>query len=317
MNPSHDRRPALATSFSTPNIFCRPFVPPPAPVVYVNGWNGVGKETVSECLTLLLGKDKSLLIDVRSVGWDSFEDRCRGSTNRTHTPQHKQQHKHQHEYNSLLTPEHPRYLSFDIDYGVNNSIFSSSSSSASSPSCTRQQSTSPSCTSRPTSASSDSTSLTTNSTISPLPTPTKSSENLTRLLSHPSNRARIAVLPACAPDTPGGRATLRTFEAAASRAGRLFVPVALTCAPGEHARRIGTGPGMGLGMGLGWAKGQGLAMPMSKGLTVDITCVTPFEAALQIVEFVRGLQAEWDAELCTRGEGTESAPADSLECERG
>jgi hypothetical protein len=76
---------------------------------------------------------------------------------------------------------------------------------------------------------------------------------------------------------------------------------------------IGTGPRMGLGMGVGWAKGQGLATPMStKGLTMDVTSVTPFEAALQIVEFVRGLQAELDAELSSMGESTEM-PADRLD----
>ncbi|KAK3309520.1 uncharacterized protein B0T15DRAFT_488243 [Chaetomium strumarium] len=360
MSPAQTRRPALATSFSTHNIFCRPIIPPPAPVVYVNGWDGVGKGTVSECLTLLLGRDKSLLIDVRSVGWDSVEEGRRGSTPRTNASPQKQHDQHPH---FLLTPEHPRYSSFETDYGVNSIASPSLCQSPSSPSSTNQSA------SRPTSLCSSSSSLfttTTTTTTTNTTTATKatiisttttttpewttpcSSENLTRLLSHPANRYRIAVLPTCAPDTPGGRATLRTFEAAASRAGRLFVPVALTCSPATHAQRIcgrsagglaadsaagttsgsgasrmmrlhlhrrgiGTGPGMGMGMGVGWTNGQGLATSMStRALTVDTSSVTPFETALQIVEFVRALQAELEAELCSMGESTNKMPTNSL-----
>ncbi|KAK3341772.1 hypothetical protein B0T25DRAFT_617159 [Lasiosphaeria hispida] len=47
-----------------PDVFGRPMAPPPAPLVYINGWPGVGKEAVAGCLTLLLGADKSFLVDV-------------------------------------------------------------------------------------------------------------------------------------------------------------------------------------------------------------------------------------------------------------
>lgn len=33
-----------------------------APVVWINGWPGVGKQTVAECLALLLGNDKATLV---------------------------------------------------------------------------------------------------------------------------------------------------------------------------------------------------------------------------------------------------------------
>ncbi|AEO69990.1 uncharacterized protein THITE_46464 [Thermothielavioides terrestris NRRL 8126] len=276
------RRPGLASSASSPDIFCRPMEPSPAPLVYINGWHGTGKKTVAECLTLLLGRDKSLLIDVRGHG-----------------------HYHDRNHNPLLTPEHPRYFSFDLDCGPDLTPSTSSRSAFISPAST----------------------TTTNDPSASAPT----AENLALLLTHPRNRARLAVLPACAPDTPAGRATLRTFEAAAARAGRLFAPVALTCAPGEHARResgeqetasfpslpgMQTGPAMGVGMGVGWAKGQGLAAPMNAGLTVDVTRVAAFEAALQIVEYVKGLEAEREAELCSAGGSPASTPGNSPESAR-
>ncbi|SPQ17786.1 8a22e652-6387-4cf0-a719-485501e9d362 [Thermothielavioides terrestris] len=284
------RRPGLASSASSPDIFCRPMEPSPAPLVYINGWHGTGKKTVAECLTLLLGRDKSLLIDVRGVGRDSPSGSSRAETSRS--PQYsKHGHYHDRNHNPLLTPEHPRYFSFDLDCGPDLTPSTSSRSAFISPAST----------------------TTTNDPSASAPT----AENLALLLTHPRNRARLAVLPACAPDTPAGRATLRTFEAAAARAGRLFAPVALTCAPGEHARRVGfTGPAMGVGMGVGWAKGQGLAAPMNAGLTVDVTRVAAFEAALQIVEYVKGLEAEREAELCSAGGSPASTPGNSPESAR-
>jgi hypothetical protein len=77
-----------------------------------------------------------------------------------------------------------------------------------------------------------------------------------------------------------------------------------------------TGPAMGVGMGVGWAKGQGLAAPMNAGLTVDVTRVAAFEAALQIVEYVKGLEAEREAELCSAGGSPASTPGNSPESAR-
>ncbi|KAK4149971.1 hypothetical protein C8A00DRAFT_37442, partial [Chaetomidium leptoderma] len=121
MSAVTDRRPPLATSVSAPNVFSRPMDPAPAPLVYINGWHGIGKETIAECLTLLLGKDKSLLIDVRSVGRETTSASCCGgssssSNNRRHGHGHHHHHyRLKHDHNPLLTPEHPRYFSFDLD----------------------------------------------------------------------------------------------------------------------------------------------------------------------------------------------------------
>ena len=48
---------------------------------------------------------------------------------------------------------------------------------------------------------------------------------------------------------------------------------------------------------------EALAVPVRAGLTVDVTYVPAFEAALQIVEFVRGLDGEGNVELCSGGGG--------------
>lgn len=468
MNGPPERRPPLATSVSAPCIFSRPMDPAPAPLVYINGWHGIGKETVAECLTLLLGRDKSLLIDVRSVGCEAATTTtsCCGSNGASHNPNNNHQHQHQrthrhdpnrqYDHRPLLTPEHPRYFSFDADpddqdpdvedpddpnldtpstnttptAAINTNPASNPSTTTTSRSASFSSASTniTAATTATASSISSSASSTTPSPLLPLlvsepqsqslsqpqpqphPEPTDpdhlptpcSSENLTALLSHPPNRSRIAILPACAPDTPAGRAAVRTFEAAAARAGRVFVAVALACEPVEHARRVEEGrvkgfsllrggagglglglrgrrrgrglsesfaslavgggaagangvggsrrgsvdggggggagsdvdgvegrlrglslpvplrpaiipevdedgvvgaaaaaAGEGMGMGVGWL--EGLAAPVKAGLTVDVTRVPVFEAALQIVEFVRAREAERDAELCCRG----------------
>ncbi len=353
--------------------------PAPAPLVYINGGHGIGKETVAECLTLLLGRDKSLLIDVRSVGRE---------TAGTRSPKHHH-HTHRHDgfdpgydHNSpLITPEHPRYFSpdhFNPDHDQDHEQYqypsdlptpsSSSSSSRSTSFSSATTTTTAASTDLPTTTSiSPSNSL---SSTDPLPETYCSTENLLALLAHPPNRNRIAILPARTPDTPAGRAALRAFETAAARAGRVFVCIELACEKGELARRSmslpmgallplgggggpslgavavsgGGGPSLGVvggpllgvataggggGAGrrgsFGFAGGGGggggeksgrrvlslpvplevaevdagveaLAVPVRAGLTVDVTRVPAFEAALQIVEFVRGLDG--DAELC-------------------
>lgn len=59
-------RPAF-TSDLTADIFARPMTPAPAPFVYINGWSGTGKHAVAECLALLMGQHKALLIDVHQI----------------------------------------------------------------------------------------------------------------------------------------------------------------------------------------------------------------------------------------------------------
>ncbi|KAK4136842.1 hypothetical protein BT67DRAFT_488666 [Trichocladium antarcticum] len=280
MTSLRDRRPPISTAVSAPDVFCRPMEPGPAPLVFINGQHGIGKQTVAECLTLLLGKDKSLLIDLRSVGHTTTTS-CRGIA-------HRDKRRLSHQHDALLTPEHPHYFSFSRDASIHSPTASSTSSS------------------RTPSLSSST---------------TFDIENLTRLLAHPANAHRVAVLQACAPDTAAGRATLRTFEHAAARAGRELVCVELACGEREAARRqqqardlllvqmrVGSQDGGG-GVGNGWEKGcngtgggnHSLAAPLHAGLTVDVTSASAFEAVLRIVEFVRGLEAERDMELCGSG----------------
>lgn len=504
MDPAAERRPSLAPSVSAPDVFCRPMEPAPAPLVYINGWRGIGKETVAEFLTLLLGKDKSMLVDVRSIGSDS--DIESGNSKNRHPRRHHHQSHRPHRPRPLLTPEHPRYFSFDLslDTDLDHSpiplepLPSTSFSQDLSSSFSRSGSISPttsaasaasaastaSTTSTTSTASTVSSTVTTVSTTTTIPdhrppplslspttitastttttttttpyspslctstptSPTTSATALANLLTQPPNTARIAVLAACAPDTPCGRATLQTLETAAARAGRLFVPVVLRCDEGEylarrrrgerrqeqeqgqeqgkrgpgygygyaHAptavamRRNGSlrardgrgraedggvraaaitrrgsepvvpsggcfgvgfgggessregeardGDGAGLGLGLGlerlglgsesvsvsgpggscgacilpagaggsaaiggnsWPPSHpgegdmaGLAMPMTTAgsLTVDVTNVPALDAALQIVEFVRRLVVERDAEWCSSAGRSEAAP---------
>ncbi|KAK3299947.1 uncharacterized protein B0H64DRAFT_3113 [Chaetomium fimeti] len=499
-----NRRPRLAPSVSTPDIFCRPMDPAPAPLVYINGWNGVGKETVAEYLTLLLGSENSLLVDVRSVGREAASSSNCCGINRTAS---KHKHQRRHEHHPLLTPEHPRYFSSDVDSSIHDlsplpspsfsstsfspPSFSSpsflspsfSSSSSYSPTISRSGSISSASTASTAATSTSTTSATptalkptpptTTTTIAttippsptatttpaPAPAPPCSSENLTALLTRPRNGARIAVLPACCPDTAAGRAALHTFEEAAARAGRLFVGVVLCCADGGggggaacggrraggggsggggrggggfggfgggggggvggvggvgmgravggaprrrvasvggldsvllssasasasassgwskeegggggvgsedggradggdgghgegggrqptgasiigrgaggygEARgrafslygpgtQVGGGAGPGTGMGSCWARGGGselgLARPTKAGLTVDASCLPPFEVALEIIAFVKGLQAERDAELCSSACSVATTPGEGLESE--
>lgn len=256
---------------TTSDFFSRPMRPASAPLVYINGFPGVGKEAVAECLTLLLGRDKSLLVDVRGIGPSTPPDNSSSSK------------INNGDVYSPLTPEHPDYFGFD-------------------------HSSSP-------------------STSSTSPIPFCSCDNLARLLALPCNVDRIAALAVCAPDTPAGRATVRTFESAAARTGRLFVPVALTCEPAEHMRRANSlqrqcslhksrtaaaapqGQGQWLGQGSSGVTKQRLANVRGT-VTVDITRAPVFETALQIVELVNRVVAERDAELCGSAVGTpeEEAP---------
>jgi len=231
------------TLYTTSAVFGRPMSPPPPPLVYINGFPGVGKEAVAECLTLLLGHGKSVLINPRAISTETNPD--------------------------PLTPEHPGYFRANSD---------------SAPAC--------------------------NSTA------------LSRLLSLPQNTPRIAVLALCAQDTPAGRSTIHTLESAASTAGRLFVPVSLTCEPAEHLHRANslqrqcslhkkTRPGLSpnKGTGGGGCKRPQLAAARG-GATVDITRTPVLEAALQIVELVNRVVAERDAEMCGSAASTPTGVGD-------
>ncbi|KAK3329084.1 hypothetical protein B0H66DRAFT_13121 [Apodospora peruviana] len=324
-------------------VFRRPMDPAPAPLVYINGRPGVGKQAVAECLVLLLGQDKSLLVDIRGVGMDDDERHDDDDDD----------NKQQQKQTWLITPEHPAY---HYDHHPSSHArqrshtYSSSSSS-----------------SRPRAAS---------------PMPPCSQRKLARLLDQPANASRIAILTSYAPDTPGGRSAVRTFAAAAAQAGRLFIPIALTCEPAEHSRRAqslqrqcshktktlagqrrasvsptpsdvsscssnngnsggGNSKGGGGGSGNGRQKSLVLA-PAAAGIrvgdisgrasgsgrmggkktngndgcysyemTVDITRASAFETALQIVESVKALVAERDAELLSCSNSAVTTPVDS------
>jgi hypothetical protein len=49
-------------------------------------------------------------------------------------------------------------------------------------------------------------------------------------------------------------------------------------------------------------------VPVKTGLTIDVTRVPAFEAALQILEFVRELEVERDIELCSSGGSAAPTP---------
>jgi hypothetical protein len=73
---------------------------------------------------------------------------------------------------------------------------------------------------------------------------------------------------------------------------------------------------METGSGMSRTEARDLAMPVKAGLTVDVTSLPAFEAALQIVEFVRAMEAERDAELCSPGASAVTTTGDSVESRR-
>ncbi|KAK0731839.1 hypothetical protein B0H67DRAFT_640181 [Lasiosphaeris hirsuta] len=200
-----------------PDVFGRPMTPPPAPLVYINGCPGVGKEVVAECLTLLLGRDKSFLVDAAD--------------------------------------------------GDNN----------------LHQSSSP------------------ERSWSPL-----GADALASLLAAPRNTPRIAILASTAPDTPPGRATARTLLTAAEAAGRVLVPVVLTCEPAEHMRRaqsLQRQCSFKVRSSCGEGRGGGGLVRMEGVLSVDVTRKAAVEVALGIVEVVMGLREGGGAVSTPGGRG--------------
>ncbi|KAK4180132.1 hypothetical protein QBC36DRAFT_43760 [Triangularia setosa] len=298
MGSSRDNRPpSLASHLFPPpvpafEVLGRPMDPQPAPLIHINGSPGVGKETVAELLTSILGDDKSTLIDVRSLGFD-------GDTGA--------HHKH------LLTPEHPRYFSFDVGMETFD------------PTPINWQG----------SNIEEKTEKKVDNRIPEIPCDT---DNLTRLLMKPSNTSRIAVLPAFAPDTVVGRAFVRALEEAAQSSGRLFIPVTLECASPERIRRtmslqrqcsykirrpsepaistcapeVAPQPVQAVGNEVSHGK---LAASVHGGLGLDITSINTFAAALQIVEHVNGCRVERDIGWCSSSSAA-TTPTESTEGER-
>ncbi|KAK0664582.1 hypothetical protein QBC41DRAFT_17452 [Cercophora samala] len=294
------RPPSLAPHLFPPpvpafEVLGRPMDPQPGPLIHINGAPGVGKETVAEFLTNLLGDDKSILIDVRSLGFD-------GDTSAHHV------HKH------LLTPEHPRYFSFDVGMET----FDESATVDWESSGTDRKTEKKAETQTPE-----------NPCII---------DNLTRLLSKPSNTSRTAVLPAFAPDTAVGRAFVRTLEEAAQSSGRLFIPVTLDCASPERIRRT-----MSLQRQCSYkirrpseptlsscgsmvapqpvepvenkASHCKLAVSNHSGLDLDITSINTCAAALEIVSHVHGCRVERDKGWCDASSAA-TTPTGSIEGER-
>ncbi|KAK4204015.1 hypothetical protein QBC40DRAFT_165665 [Triangularia verruculosa] len=286
MGSFRDQRPPSLAPYHFPppvpyfEVLGRPMDPQPAPLIHINGSPGVGKETVAELLTSIIGDDKSMLIDVRSLDFDSD------------TSAH---HKH------LLTPEHPRYFSFDVGMESVDSIAD-----------TRE--------------------------LSDTEYKSPDTDNLIRLLSKPFNSSRTAVLPAYAPDTVAGRAFIRSLEHAAQSSGRLFIPVTLECASPERIRRtlslqrqcsykirrqsepavstVGTEVVPQLVVAADSESGQRkLATSVHGGLSLDITSVNAFAVALQIVEHVNGCRQERDIGWCSSSSAA-TTPTGSMEGEK-
>ncbi|KAK4442486.1 hypothetical protein QBC34DRAFT_363720 [Podospora aff. communis PSN243] len=228
--------PATTNDPPTPStVFRRPDIisgaPDPAPLLYINGFPGVGKEALAECLSVLLGDDKSLLINLRCVNPNLSLP--------------------------ALTPEHPSYFS---------------------------------------------------------PSSLTSPASLSRILAHPDNASRLAIIALYLPDDALGQTTISTLRSAATSAGRLFVPICLTCEPAEHlkrasslqrqlsshkrtGRRKSSKGGIDKGEGT-HVKGEKLKLARAKGMvTVDITRISLLEAAVQILEHVRGREREREMEM--------------------
>ncbi|KAH8883627.1 hypothetical protein GQ53DRAFT_771590 [Thozetella sp. PMI_491] len=204
--------------------------PTPAPFLYINGWPGVGKLAVAECLSLLLGRDKALLVNAGEL--------------------------------------HAGYRRWDLHDQEENP-----------------------------------------------------GDELTRLLSGSSSLRRLAILTDCTPDTPAGRTTAATYAAAASRAGRLFVPVCLECQPAEHRQRIQSlerrcslrgkkcfHDGMDCsanGCKLTFQAGVGHELGPKHGdhgtaaaMTLDVTNMEALEAAVRVLEYVNDKVARFEEAWC-------------------
>ncbi|KAJ9150304.1 hypothetical protein NKR23_g3890 [Pleurostoma richardsiae] len=206
-----------------------------APVIWINGWPGVGKNTVAECLGLLLGNDKATIVD------DQYLNQTTLPPHHSH-PDYEQAHSEAREAALAKFVEDRRSLS------------------------------------------------------------------------------RVAIFSECQPDTPEGKAVAHEYEVAARRAGRLLIPVYLTCSVEENNRRLQTlerkvsqrdkirSPVEAHGVR---AQGGGalFVFPGRPGLTLDVTKVAPHETAVQILTFMHDLIAQREGELAA----AEATPVDGQE----
>ncbi len=123
----------------------------------------------------------------------------------------------------------------------------------------------------------------------------------------------------CQADGAAGAAEAREYEAAARRAGRLFVPVYMTCGLHENLRRMrsaehngGGGSGSntsGVGGGGDGATPPALyRFPDREGLDIDVTHQPTHETAIRILSFVRALSATEEAADEEREQEEEEAP---------
>lgn len=228
------RQPMTTATTTIPNIFGRPMDPAPAPLVYINGGPGVGKEAVAESLAVLLGQDKSWLVDVRGIGRDDNDERKNKGAVGVGEPALP-----------LITPEHPGYFGYFGYYGDEEASLANAEEQEPSSSGgwyegrgggTRSESFPnilPDFLKR---TNSNHQNDDNSNSLPPSPSPC-SDKKLARLLSQPGYSHRIGILPFCAFDTPTGHVAMKTFTTAAKLSRRLFIPIALNCEPGEQMRR--------------------------------------------------------------------------------
>ncbi len=220
--------------------------PPPPPLVWINGRHAVGKRTVAQCLTALLGIDKAVFID-----GEQFTDHLDMPAAREQLP-----------LPSSPSPSQGRQ-------GKRDACFA----------------------------------------------------RYIEGVDDPEAPCRIVVFADCQPPTPAGEAEARTYQAAAKRAGRLFVPVYLTCGHEEHMRRMRAAEGQS---SCGQAScrrggrdshgapdvGQTACEPLfvfpdHDGLEINVTDHEAHVTAIQILQFIRDMNSRKKA--ATRSEQLERA----------
>ncbi|KAK0747745.1 hypothetical protein B0T21DRAFT_406337 [Apiosordaria backusii] len=283
------RRPSFAPHLFSPSIapsevLGRPMDPQPAPLIHINGSPGVGKETVAELLTSILGDDKSMLIDVRSLGFES-------GASADHT------HKH------LLTPEHPHYFSFDVDMEScdstpNNWDPSNAENKTPETPCNADNLT------RILSKSSD----TSRTAVLPAFAPdTAAGRAFVRTLENAAESSGRLFIPV-------------TLECAAPERLRRKLSLQRQCSykirrPSEPTTLGSTIAPQSVEQVENENVQHKLAASAHGGLNLDITSLNTFAAALQIVEHANGCRVERDIGWCS-GSSTATTPTGGTEAEK-